>query len=188
MIQTVSGRLIDPLNPDPSQIYIEDVAHALSNQGRFTGHTKSPCWLGRDFYSVAEHSVHVAELLAGEPPIIQLAGLLHDASEAYLSDIASPVKHTPALALYRDAEHRLQEACFMALGCDVCLDHPCVKQADRMMLGIEARDLMGGLRAAHWRDYVSPIATHPLRVRRPWSPRLAREVFLDCYTQLKRKI
>src|SRR6266496_1501995 len=84
-IMTYSGELITPLNPDPDDIQIEDIAHALSNQCRFSGHCKQ-------FYSVAEHSCRVSDLCSYEH---QLGGLLHDGTEAYLSDIARPIKQQP---------------------------------------------------------------------------------------------
>jgi len=81
-IRTFTGKYINPLNPDPEMICIEDIAHALSMQCRFGGHTSR-------FYSVAEHSIEVANAL---PNKLKLAGLLHDAAEAYLLDIPKPVK------------------------------------------------------------------------------------------------
>src|ERR1017187_10636100 len=76
-ITTFSGIHFWPLLPNPADIRIEDIAHALSNQCRFAGHA-------REFYSVAEHSVRVSQLC---PPEDALWGLLHDASEAYLTDV-----------------------------------------------------------------------------------------------------
>src|SRR5271156_4912831 len=79
-IQTFTGKKFYPFNPKPQDIDIRDIAHALSNICRFTGHTKR-------FYSVAEHSRNVAKLV---PAHMKLQALLHDASEAYLCDIARP--------------------------------------------------------------------------------------------------
>lgn len=80
--QTYTGKKIWLNNPSQKDICIEDVAHALSMQCRFAGHTKK-------FYSVAEHSMIVSSLLPGR---LMLAGLLHDAAEAYLGDIIKPLK------------------------------------------------------------------------------------------------
>lgn len=81
-MQTATGRAFFPLDPRPSEIFIADIAAALSKLCRFGGHT-------RKFYSVAEHCV----LMAGKAPAeIALSALMHDASEAYLSDVIRPIK------------------------------------------------------------------------------------------------
>lgn len=80
-IKTRSGIYIDLLDPDPKHIIIEDIAFALSNICRFTGHC--------NFYSVAEHSINVCNNLEEE---YKFCGLMHDATEAYLSDISTPLK------------------------------------------------------------------------------------------------
>jgi hypothetical protein len=81
-MQLSSGRAFWPLDPRPEEIYIEDIAAALSKLCRYGGHCKH-------FYSVAEHSV----LMAQEAPDgLKLSALLHDASEAYLSDVIRPIK------------------------------------------------------------------------------------------------
>lgn len=81
-ITTLTGRQFYPLAPDPSQIDIRDIAWALSMQCRYAGHV-------RQFYSVAEHSVHVSLVC---DPQDAFEGLLHDASEAFIQDIIKPVK------------------------------------------------------------------------------------------------
>src|SRR5690554_4041634 len=73
MISTRSGRNVSLLNPSAGQIEIGDIAHGLAHQCRFNGQTSK-------FYSVAQHSVLVAFILPAE---LKLAGLLHDAAEAY---------------------------------------------------------------------------------------------------------
>src|SRR4051812_43149736 len=79
-IITHTGKWFNVLDPNPDEVDIEDIAHALALQCRFTGHTD-------EFYSVAQHSVLVANHCPSEYGIY---GLLHDGSEAYLSDIARP--------------------------------------------------------------------------------------------------
>jgi len=81
-IETATGKHYHFLSPKPEDIDIEDIAVALANKCRFGGHSR--------FFSVAEHSVCVAYRL---PKELRLAGLLHDAAEAYLGDIPSPIKH-----------------------------------------------------------------------------------------------
>jgi len=81
-IQTFTGKIFDYDKIELNEIDIIDIAHALSNTCRFNGHCS-------EFYSVAEHSVEVAMQL---PPELRLAGLLHDATEAYMPDISKPLK------------------------------------------------------------------------------------------------
>lgn len=92
-----------PLELDPRDIYIEDIQHALSNICRFNGHC-------REFYSVAQHSVHVSEWLArnGSDTITQMVGLLHDASEAYFGDIIRPMKKHPSMDAFTRFDHEAQ--------------------------------------------------------------------------------
>ena len=97
-IQTFTGRMFWPIDPQPDEVDIEDIAHALSNVCRFCGHT-------REFYSVAQHSVLVSEIV---PAAFALEGLLHDATEAYISDVARPVK--PYLTNYKEIEINLYRA------------------------------------------------------------------------------
>src|SRR6266516_6511979 len=84
-IITHTGKWFDVFNPKHEDVDLEDIAHSESMQCRFTGHTKQ-------FYSVAQHSVLVSQNCPSE---YALAGLMHDASEAYLSDIARPIKKHP---------------------------------------------------------------------------------------------
>jgi len=85
MIQTYSGGFFDLKNPLKSEINVIDIAHSLSMQCRFNGHS-------RVFYSVAEHSVLVSRLTQGSI-IDKMAGLLHDSPEIITADIPTPVKH-----------------------------------------------------------------------------------------------
>ena len=96
----------EPLEPRQEDIRIEDIAHAQSLMTRANGHFP-------EFYSVAQHSLACAEeaRARGYSPRLILACLLHDASEAYLSDITRPVK--TALESYRQIEERLQAAIFL---------------------------------------------------------------------------
>lgn len=163
-INTYSGRQFWPLAPRVVDVDIEDIAHALSLQCRFTGHV-------REFYSVAQHCCLVAERVPKED---RLWALLHDAPEAYLIDLARPVKLAPELKGYRDAEDRLMAIIAERFG----LIGECptsVKDADMRMLMTEAHALMKmhpqWLVDAPWTAYDDGGIT-------PWSPRKAREIFL----------
>ena len=84
IIITRSGKVVEFGNVRETDITIEDIAHALSNLCRFTGHCSQ-------FYSVASHSILVSRLLDGSP-LEKMQALLHDAPEAYLNDLSSPLK------------------------------------------------------------------------------------------------
>ena len=84
-IETFTGKHFYPLDPKPEDFDLVDIAHSLANTCRFRGHV-------RRFFSVAEHSVNVSKLAEGIDPGAAVQGLLHDAAEAYLSDLASPLK------------------------------------------------------------------------------------------------
>ncbi|QDP54860.1 MAG: hypothetical protein Unbinned3891contig1000_58 [Prokaryotic dsDNA virus sp.] len=87
-ITTHTGKQFDLQDPNPALVDIEDIAWALSNLCRFVGHTPT-------FYSVAEHSALVASVLLEKTrdPVWAMAGLLHDAHEAYMGDIPQPLKN-----------------------------------------------------------------------------------------------
>lgn len=99
-ITTYTGKHFDYENPDPDQICIEDIAHSLSLTVRGNGHV-------RTFFSVAQHCLMCAKEAEARhlSDRIILACLLHDASEAYMSDVPSPVKHT--LPYYEEQEKAL---------------------------------------------------------------------------------
>ena len=100
-ITTVTGKHFDPVNPDEKLIDIYDIAHSLSLICRANGHIKH-------FYSVAQHSVACAKEAQkrGYDREVVMGCLLHDGSEAYLSDVTRPVKKD--LSYYLEVEERLQ--------------------------------------------------------------------------------
>lgn len=102
-IQTFTGIKFDILNPTIEMICIEDIAHGLSNICRYGGQSKN-------FYSVAEHSWWISiELLKGLNPQFQLAGLMHDAAEAYIGDMVRPLKHSGMMEFFRETEDCIEE-------------------------------------------------------------------------------
>ena len=130
-IWTVKGR---PFYLSHPTFDVEEIAHATSMQCRYTGHT-------REFYSVAEHGVLVASILAWEcePRGIEFEGLMHDAHEAYVSDIASPWK--VAIPDYRRVEEKLEGAMRAHFLLPEKIS-PAVKRADWLALFIEAEQLL----------------------------------------------
>lgn len=81
-MQTYTGRQFFPLDPLPEEVDILDIAHALSNMCRYAGHCDR-------FYSVAEHSVYVSQVV---DPRHAFVALMHDAAEAYVMDVPRPLK------------------------------------------------------------------------------------------------
>lgn len=129
-LRTISGRAISPVAPTIADIDRHDIAHALGHVCRFGGHVSV-------FYSVAQHSVLVSYAV---PPELALWGLLHDASEAYLVDVPTPVKQTSALAGYGALEAQMQQVIYQAFGLVGAEPHA-VRIADAQLLVLEARAL-----------------------------------------------
>jgi uncharacterized protein len=167
-IQTFLGGMFFPMDPRADEIDIEDIAHSLSMQCRFCGHCT-------DFYSVAEHSVLIAHWLLtyGAPNHIALWGLLHDATEAYLTDVPRPVK--PFLVEYRPAELRLQRAVAERF----CLPREIpqeVHDADRRILTDEMQQIMAPPPAV-WATHAEPLGV----TIECWEPTRAKSEFLCVY-------
>lgn len=166
-IQTHTGLAFYPLDPRPEEVDIEDIAHALSLQCRYTGHVNT-------FYSVAEHCVHASYLVPEEHALV---ALLHDASEAYLSDIARPVKHT--LADYKRIEEGLERA--VCTRFDLPYPYPdIVKKVDTDLLFAERRQLFDHPAPFLWTDEREA----PNVNIRAWDWRTAKMHFLTRYYEL----
>lgn len=183
-IETFTGKKFPILEPDPALICIEDIAHALSNQGRWTGHT-------RFFYSVAEHSVLVSQYSS---PLDRLEGLLHDASEAYLSDISRPIKHiTPIGPPYFEIEGKLMQAVVNKFGLSAAMPES-VRKADNYLLWAERAQLMGNtvsLNVGEWEVAApnqSPCPEFSIPKIGGYFPRAAENLFLDTFEQLTRSL
>jgi uncharacterized protein len=166
-IQTFTGRAVYPMDPMIDEIDIEDIAHSLSMQCRYTGHTKK-------FYSVAEHSVYISYFVKPENA---LWGLLHDASEAYLTDIPRPVK--PYLPEYKKAELQMMRVIAAKFGLD--WPEPAeVKEMDTRILFNERRDLLH-TSILDWNLSGEPI---PGLTCEGWQPAKAKRVFLRRFKEL----
>lgn len=165
MILTFTGRLVDPLRLEPEDISILDIAHSLSMQCRFTGHS-------RRFYSVAEHCVRVSNMV---PERFALWGLLHDATEAYLGDVSRPLKQTTTMARYREAEARASRA--VALKFNLLPNEPHeVKAADWEACRQEGISLVKG-----WTTYPQERLFPPIKCL---PPEEAKSCFLSRFDTL----
>jgi len=193
-IQTYTGRKFWPLDPRPEEIFIEDIAHALSLQCRFIGHC-------REHYSVAEHSwraslmVPVVEFQAtpgpyeGIPRVDKIPSalwaLLHDAPEAYLGDFARPLKYSRFFGwFYRRAERRLMRAICERFSLPY-QEPESVKRADRVMVLWEQRDLMA-IAPEPWGIQDSRFQIPERRIS-PSPARLMEELFLCRFEQLRER-
>lgn len=139
-LETVSGKKIDVTNPAPETIDITDIAWSLSRMPRFSGHS-----IPYIPYSVAQHCIQVAKELAPHGPRIQLHGLLHDAAEAYINDLPSPVKHIPEIhAVISKLEDSLMLTIYSAIGIEppTVEEERIVKIADKNQQAVEAYNFM----------------------------------------------
>lgn len=171
-IETASGK---NFYFDYSPFDIGDVAHALSNQCRYTGHC-------RKFYSVAEHSILVSEIMKrynlGDP----FEGFMHDASEAYLSDIAAPWK--VLLPDYKKLETILDARMRNQFNLPAKMTDGC-KMADWVALFVEARQIVPS-KATEWMAPagVKEMAESTKIELRLFAPEDARKAFEWNFAQL----
>ncbi len=168
-IQTYLGKQFWPLAPRAEDLDILDIAHSLSLQCRFNGHS-------RVFYSVADHSVRVADNL---PRDLALWGLLHDAAEAYLGDLSRPLKSQVEARWFNDAEDRLLKVIAETYGLVWPMPSQ-VREADDVLLVTEARDLMVEP-PADWFLEAEPLTGHI----EPLGPTDAEALFLERYEALR---
>lgn len=152
MIRAFSGAYVDVFDPKPEMFLIEDIAEGLAYKYRWGGHSASKI-------TVAEHCVKVAICCA---PNNKLAGLLHDASEAYLSDIPSPIKKH--LHEYKVIENRVMKCIAEKFGFEWPMS-TYIKAADNDQLHRE------------WHEVV-------LETGETLSPEHAKVLFMDWFLEL----
>ena len=217
IIETVSGKLIDLVNPAPSDIAIEDIAWALSRMPRYVGHTISEIP-----YTVGQHSLAVMRLLQHvfkkndnislrrslfnhidaldielrdkcyevyKSPLhvsLLMEALMHDASEAYIVDVPTPLKQVPGFReVYLEIEDRMMAAirqCF-SMGPLRPEYHELVKWADQAALTIEAYHLMKS-RGANWTRLLHLDIT-ALQLFEPPKPNIdVYQEFIDTWNEI----
>lgn len=143
LLELSSGKFLDVMNPDPNNITLDAIAHALSLTCRFSGHCDS-------LWSVASHTILVSRRLhdLGESYTVQLAGLHHDDAEFAVTDLPRPIK--PFVADFVMIENRVLDAVLKALGLEALPVHSsAVKGADDWALAQEAGELMPS-RGKYW--------------------------------------
>lgn len=171
LLTTYTGRKLNPMDLQPTDIDIEDIAHHLACTNRWAGALREPI-------SVAQHSVHVSWLLSGSG--FELEGLLHDAAETYLGDVTKWVKRHPSMEFYRQAEQRATRAISERFGIPSAMSDA-VDRADRMMINIEGEYGFQG-----WQPMPGfPIPTLEERIRcnltSSWHWSVAKARFLNFF-------
>lgn len=160
-----SGNYFDFETPETSTFTIEDIAQGLSNTCRFGGQ----CF---GFYSVAQHCVLASQHVA---PEYRYDALMHDAAEAFVGDIPSPLKQL--LPDYKVIEKRVEKAVFERFGVSNPMPKA-VKHIDLVLLSTEQRDLM----APHYDKWGCIEGIEPLKQTiRPWTAQESYEEFLKRY-------
>ena len=179
---TASGGIFHLKDPQAAEVSLFDIAEGLSKLNRFNGQTPV-------FYSVAQHSCVVMDLLPREA---KPYGLFHDAHEAYTGDMTRPVaallKEKFGCNVLSGLKKTLDAVIYEAFGIEYPM-HPNIKrlveEADMCALATEKRDIL----AAHDWDWgtvpggakLPPAAKNAIR---PWGPQLAREKFLSAHERL----
>ena len=178
-IETASGKQMWPLEPRPEDVCIEDIAHALSLLCRYNGHC-------RFFYSVGQHSINCAKhaLRQEHSYRVALLALLHDAAEAYVSDLARPIK--PFVKGFGFIEYNLQQVIYEAL--KIKPPNPeeekVIKQIDGVLLVTEAPVLM---HFNGWGDWVKGFeADKDIKIE-PKPTEDIRQLFVDTFCILKQR-
>ena len=166
-IMLQSGAWFDILDPGSSAFTIEDIAHGLAHTCRYAGQC-------RDFYSVAEHSLHVSNMCEEH----KLEALLHDAAEAFIGDVTRPLKQL--LPEYKRIEKSVERAVFERFGLDLPTSAE-IKDADLRVLAAEQAQIMSPS-TSEWAQ-TSGVYPAPIRVEF-MAPKIAKRAFLRRYAKL----
>jgi len=175
---TFKGHYFHPQHVAELDVDIEDIAHALAGTNRYCGHLN-------DFYSVAQHSVivanlvnfygaHTHEIFGNELKELTLAALLHDATEAYMPDMPSPVK--ALLPDFKELEHKVSQHIFDHFDLTYPY-HKLIKTVDTNLRGSEVACM------SNWADKTNVEDLYKMEIH-PANPKLAEEQFLNFYYKL----
>lgn len=158
-ILTSTGVLIDLENPSPEDINLTDISHGLAFTCRYGAQSKHFC-------SVAQHSIHVLEYVrhhAQDDLNVHRWALLHDAAEAYLSDVPTPLKKI--LPRYQELEHNMMRAILERFDIPLIEQPAIVHEADTVVLHWEWPSVM---------PHHSAVTVHPPVIpfiHRVWAPK-----------------
>lgn len=186
-LQTYTGKAWCADDPGGYLYTVEEIAHGLANECRYSGQCK-------EFYSVAQHSVIVMELVEAEilstciGPSRGLlkAALLHDAAEAYCKDIPSPIKNMVGMEWYKAWENKVGECILDQFGLLEHIKHPVIKWADLKALATEKRDIMGStIYDRMWTETVIGSLPPPReKAIKPLSPKQAKGLFMRAWNRI----
>jgi hypothetical protein len=177
IIETYTGKHFHLFDASVEDIDIADITHALGLLCRYNGHTRS-------FYSVAEHSVMCSYLV---PEEFAFDALMHDASEAYLSDIPKPFKSS--IGNYQEIEAAMQSRIAEKFGFTAPEPQE-VKNVDVGILWLEAQALITS-KGSWWHPQIKEAFDKYIDVRKLpdgglplWSPVYAQLMFEHRFKQL----
>lgn len=166
-MEIISGKPFYPLGAKESEIYIKDIAHALSNICRYNGHCNT-------FYSVAQHCVILSYLLKGDD---KFTALMHDATEAYLGDMIRPLK------LIDDSFNKNEDNLWKVIARRFVLPNSLsetLKYEDTRICFTERRDLLNHTGECSWGKEMLP---HEFKIN-TWPPKKAKRIFLRRFNEL----
>jgi hypothetical protein len=174
-ISLLSGAKFNYNKPEESDVTLHDIASALSNVCRFSGHLPR-------FYSVAQHLVNASYIVTSENAF---TALMHDTAEAFTNDLPTPLKW--ALPVFKNLEIKIEGAMGEKFGFEYPYPHE-VKTADTIMLMLEKYYVKQC--SDYWPGYSDeyPIESLdkyvPLVDLTSWRPSIARNKFLARYEEL----
>ncbi|WP_110648730.1 phosphohydrolase [Salinicola peritrichatus] len=166
-ITTHSGLSVHMASPTPQMIDPSDIGRSLSRICRFGGHT-------RQHYSVAQHCVLASQFVPVEH---QLTALMHDATEAYVGDMVSPLK--AMIPAFKGVEDRFWTAIATRFGLPSAMD-PCIKNIDLILLATERRDLL--CEGEAW-DCLEGVVPLPIHIQ-PWPMDHAYQQWMARFNEL----
>lgn len=173
-IKTYTGRRFYPFAPRVEDIDIDDIAHPLAKAGRFSGHLTDIDWL----YTVGQHSCHVHDLV--KSPRAKFWALMHDAPEAYIGDMASPIKwFFPDFDAMEDVlAAKIIKRFNIPFDSDI--EHE-VKQVDNWIGFQEGEQMLHNSEVEVWQaQIVRPTTFKGDKMVFPkWTPRQTRKEFLE---------
>ncbi len=154
------------MSPRADEVFIEDIAHALSILCRYGGHCKR-------FYSVAEHSILLSRH-ASSPN--KLWALLHDAGEAYIVDVPRPLKRF--LTGYREAEDKIMQVICERFSLSTAMPSEIISLDTAILLDERMQNMATAPK--RWSTDATPIGVK----LEFWIPEQAERLFLEQFHAL----